>query len=62
MSANIFRRIEESMSQVANIREVGTYRNGKPKGKRLLGRHTHRWEDDIKINNRILFVHYLLSI
>jgi hypothetical protein len=25
---------------------------GKPKGKRLLGRHRHRWKDNIKIDLR----------
>jgi hypothetical protein len=58
---------ERSMRNVFNaaqFREIGTYRNlvEKPKGKRLLGRHRSRWEDDIKINNRLLFVRYILSI
>jgi len=38
---------------VARMREGrGSYRilDGRPEGKRLLGRHMHRWEDNIKID------------
>ena len=38
---------------VARVRKRrGIYRVlvGKPKGKRPLGRHRHRWEDNIKVN------------
>jgi hypothetical protein len=40
------------MGHIAHMGERSVYRIwvGKPEGKRPLGRHRHRWEDNIKID------------
>jgi hypothetical protein len=58
-SPNIVRVIKSKMMRwVGHVARMGEGRGvyrilvGRPEGKRLLGRHRHRWEDNIKMDLR----------